>query len=261
MKSLLTILATICVLLVPALSQAQERVAVDVNYVGGSYGSIFTYPLAKTRTTGKKYDTDGVSIMVKVRVDDITSVGYHMEHLGLYNAQDVDQVKGVASNPEADYLFHDGHTMYQEFFSTFKLPKTGHSLIVGLSKIDVDRFQMWYEQGGVGTSNLDDHFLGMVVGGEGQQKIGPFTLNYAGRFYPHIQHTGGYKQNTLGSNGFEGQAIGAWQIYKYLTLTGTYEFRRFSTVSTPMGVNGRPWPIHENQDSNGRLMVGVRTGF
>src|SRR3989344_4251045 len=199
MKNLLTVLVVACTLFVPAtLANAQERVGVEVVYAGGKLSDMCSYPLDRTLRPGKQPDTNGIAVNAEVRLTDIVSVGYRFEHLGLRHSQFV--IESVLTNGEVQRMAEPNPNAatstvaYQEWFGSFKLPKThSHALIVGLAKSSFEQEWSWREQGGIGKSKYGSSETGLVVGGQGRQTAGPLTFDYTGRLYPRLANTTGYK--------------------------------------------------------------------
>lgn len=260
-------------ILTPTIGRAQEpapRLTVDINYVGGGEGfsSIFNYPNGVTdpsMRTGKLYDTDGVNIAAKVQITDIVSAGYRFEHVGLRNAQNVDETNRWGRHTDPDIAHNGGSVQYQEFFGSFALRKThGHALVVGVTKSVFERSWLWDTSIGMVNSLEKNSFTGLVVGGTGHQEVGHVMFDYSGRLYPHLGNAtvwnGSEFPSQLGSTGYELRGTAMWSVANHVGLTGGYEFRRMRTDSSPMGANGQPWPTHENQDNQG-LVVGTRLSF
>ncbi len=293
-KSLTIALVAACTLLVPSLTHAQERVTVDVNYIGGWFVSGFDYPHKPALITGKSYDANGVEVSAKVAITDVISVNGRYEHVGLRNAQffiddheryQGGNVPGLQTEPDLQAI--GGSVNYWELSGSFKLPKTrGHSLIVGVAKANLRReSSVTYTLPPLPSvptsrpmpptifppitvnSSLEAQQIAMLVGGEGSQRLRDVTFNYAGRVYPRMYRKDGWSSREVGgrnmkgegpdqsSVGWELRVMATWAIVKHVGLTGGYEFRRLRT-EVPNGF----WPINENQDSK-LVLVGLRIGF
>ncbi len=264
MKSLLVVLAVVASL-IPSLTSAQERVTVDVDYIGGDLINGFSYPLHTSLQSGKQYGTDGIGLAVKVTVIKGVRIGYRFEQSQLHKAtnfyDNTTAEKMFRHQTDEDTLFHDGRSTYQEFFGSIALPKThGHMLIVGFSKNDMMRNSQWNEQGGTGAFTLESHFKGLVLGGGGKQTVRRLSLDYAAQIYRQSGTEAFVPAASLDATGYELRGSATWSVAKHVGLTGGYQFRRMGTDISATGTDGRPWPLHENQDSKS-VLVGTRISF
>jgi len=280
MKVLLVVLAAIVVILSPATGLAQKlviieggevlpelnlpekpsepptkepRVTVDINYVVGEHQKVFVYePFVKD---GKLYNIDGIDFTIKLRLDEMGSIGYRSERVGLSNAFNTLEGADYERRVRRDIVFHDGSAKYRELFGSLKLPKSyGHSLVIGFAKSVFER--SW--QYGFVVNNREDSFTGLVLGGEGRQKVGKLSFNYSGRWYPRPYEkvsSSSASDEGFQSSGYELRGMATWAITKHLGLTGGYEFRRFMTDR-----RGSWLPMSEEQTVKG-FLVGTRLSF
>jgi len=257
MKFRLFVVFAFC--LIPIFANAQERATIDVNYIGGGFNSTFSYPHGMSMRSGKKYNTDGIDVAAKVRVTDVVMVGYRYQHEVLRNAESFDRsvTNGVTNSCVKPDLGHNGGAVgYQEFFGSFALPKThGHALVVGVAHATLDRKFRWDTSIGVITSEYSDSYVGVVIGGEGKQKLGTVTFDYSARAYPHLNRTIGNGSGERSSSGYELRGTATWSVAKHVGLTGGYEVRRISTK-----IPDPDWPINENQTDK-KFIVGLRLSF
>ncbi len=247
--------------LIPSLGHAQERVSISMNGIGDGFRSAFDYPLERNLLSGKSYGTSGIDVTAKVAITNFVAAGYRYQYEELRNAQSFDRsvVNGTANiRTEPDLGHKSGHEQYQEVFGSFALPKThGHSFLVGVMNAKLDRQWQWETSIGTTGSEYKDSYTGLVVGGEGKQKLGAVAIDYAGRLFPHLNRTtsGGNTHGELDSSGYELRATATWMVARHIGLTGGYEFRRFRTEGPDS-----PWVINENQDSK-KVIAGVRFSF
>lgn len=259
MKSFLgLVLVAIFIVVLPAFALAQDTLVVDINYFGGDHEKVFSYePFLKD---GGLYAVDGTNLSAKLRLGDDVAIGYRRERVDLTNAFNTIEGANYERRVTRDIVFHDGSAKYREFFGSFKLPKThGHSLVLGVTKNTFNR--SW--QYGSTKNNREDSFNGLVLGAEGQQKVGKLSFNYSGRWYPRLNEkvtskvTSGshISDEELPSSGYELRGTATWAVTKHFGLTGGYEFRQFQANR-----EGRILSFTETQMIKG-FLVGTRLSF
>lgn len=253
MKFRLFVVLAFC--LIPVLVNAQERVTIDVNYVGGNFESRFDYPKEKDLLSGKRYQTEGVRIEATVSIVENVAVEYRYERDGLRNAEFFTRSNNNRMLMlESDTESTGGIVGYQEVSVNLQIPKSyGHALIIGVAKTRFDR--TWHSElaGGYDYSLHNSH-VGFTAGGSGKQRLGAVTFDYAGRFYPRLNRHDG--NSTTSSHGYELRGTVTWMQSRHVGVTGGYQIRRLRTEVPP----DEFWPINEWQTDK-KFVVGTRISF
>lgn len=250
----LQLIAVLAFCLIPVFVNAQERVTVDVNYVGGNFESRFDYPKEKDLLSGKKYQTEGVRIEATVNILENVAVEYRYERDGLRNAEFFTRSNNRKSESESDTESTGGIVGYQEVSGSFRIPKSyGHALIIGVAKTRFDR--TWHSElaGGYDYSLHNSH-VGFVAGGSGRQRLGAVTFDYTGRFYPRLTRHDG--NSISSSHGYELRGTVAWMQSRHVGIISGYQIRQLRTEVPPDGF----WPINEWQTDK-KFLVGTRISF
>lgn len=278
MKSLA--FALVAIALLPAFGHAQERVVVNVGYAMGDLQVTRQYPERDGLLNGEKLAIDGFDISTKVRATDIVTVGYRHENAGLRNAMLMaNETHGRNWWPYQGFV--DGKARYRELYGSFALPGTGNALIVGIAQTSME-YDVEYQISVfapplsglgekdaefLGTKTEDARFhtsyLGFIIGGEGNWKLGKVTFDYSARWQPRSvrknDQESSDKENEYDTpdqtaSGTELRGGASWNFAEHIGLNVIGELQKIKTPAENRY-------FHEENQPVKKVTVGLRLSF
>ncbi|MBI2068954.1 MAG: hypothetical protein HYT67_02565 [Candidatus Yanofskybacteria bacterium] len=262
LKIVAAVVSFLAIIVWAASSSAQERVTVDVNYVGGELMRSVRFPSAPGPNLrhGHKYVVNGIDIEAVASITEIVAVEGRYQRKVLGNARyftDLDISGFRGRHEEPDFGADSQKTDYIEVAGSMRLPKThGHSLLVGVARATTEQRWRWEDPfGGIYRHRNRSDYLGLVYGVEGTQGLGSLTFDYSARRYYHLMRKVNDAPNRLPASGFELGGSATWAIAEHFGVRGGYSFRRLHTE-----VGTTPFESQENNDDHGPV-VGIRLSF
>jgi hypothetical protein len=268
MKRLLIALALV---LLPTIGYAQNRVTVDASFLSGNVSNVTAYPennITIWSEMGEKYSSHGVDLEARVRITGNTALGVRFHHSGLHNARTFqDSIVRNTYNEEPDPGDHDSTVGYQELFGSAVIPKThGHAVVAGFMWSDFSwAWNGYYANVGNVSSSYEVSYSGIVLGGEGRQRLGKLSVGYSGRVFPHATQSGktnGVEGKERDAVGYELRGTASWPVAKHFELVGGYQFRHMQSETdlvSPLPT-GFSQHIHDNKTDKG-FLAGLRLSF